>query len=145
MATVFDSGQPLNAVPQPILPARPGLGCICHLNRFQLEWRSLPTNKFSVTRAIIPAALFASGHRTTRMSGELQRREVRAWKSSKLHTLLQHGGTWKRVRQLHNVAMQRTTEQPPPDAFADMLKGIFNGSPGAPTQPEQLHEPLWAC
>ena len=76
---------------------------------------------------------------------KFQRREVRAWKSSKLQTLLQHGGTGKRVRQLQNVAMQRTTEQPPPDAFADMLEEIFNGNPGAPTQPEQLDEPLWTC
>ena len=70
-------------------------------------------------------------------TAKFQRREVRAWKSSKLQTLLQHGGTWKRVRQLQNVAMQRTTGQPPPDAFADMLEEIFNGNPGAPTQPPQ--------
>ena len=79
---------------------------------------------------------------------KLQRREVRAWKSSKLQTLLQHGGTWKRIRQLQklqNVAMQRTTELPPPDAFADMLEEIFHGYPGAPTQPEQLDGPLWTC
>ena len=76
---------------------------------------------------------------------KLQRREVRAWKSLKLQTLLQHGGTWKRIRQLQklqNVAMQRTTELPPPDAFADMLEEIFHGYPGAPTQPEQLDGPL---
>ena len=60
---------------------------------------------------------------------KLQRREVRAWKSSKLQTLLQHGGTWKRVRQLQNVAMQRTTEQPPPDAFADMFGRNFQWEP----------------
>ena len=76
---------------------------------------------------------------------KLQRREVRAWKSSKVQTLLQHGGTWKRLRQLQNVAMQRTTQLPPPDAFADMLEEIFHGYPGAPTQPEQLDEPLWTC
>ena len=49
------------------------------------------------------------------------------------------------MRQLQNVAMQRTTEQPPPDAFADMLEEIYSGNPGAPTQPEQLDEPLWTC
>ena len=72
-----------------------------------------------------------------------QRREVRAWKSSKLHTLLQHAGNWKRMRQLQNVANQRTTEEPRPDYFADMLEEIFSGNPGAPTQPERLDEPLW--
>ena len=72
-----------------------------------------------------------------------QRREVRAWKSSKLQTLLQHAGTWKRMRQLQNVANQRTTEEPRPDDFADMLEKIFSGNPGAPTQPERLDEPLW--
>ena len=74
---------------------------------------------------------------------KLQRREARAWKSSKLQSLLQHGGTWKRMRELQNVAMQGTTELPSPDAFADMLEEIFHGYPGAPTQPEQLDEPSW--
>ena len=49
---------------------------------------------------------------------------------------------WKRMRQLQNVANQLPTEQRPPDAFADMLEAIFNGNPGAPTQPEQLDESL---
>ena len=30
---------------------------------------------------------------------KFERREVRAWKSSKVQTLLQHAGTWKRMRQ----------------------------------------------
>ena len=72
-----------------------------------------------------------------------QRREVRAWKSSKLQTLLQHAGNGERMRQLQNVANQRTTEEPRPDDFADMLEKIFSGNPGAPTQPERLDEPLW--
>ena len=72
-----------------------------------------------------------------------QRREVRAWKPSKLQTLLQHAGNWKRMRQLQNVANQRTMEEPRPDDFADMLEEIFSGNPGAPTQPERLDEPLW--
>ena len=72
-----------------------------------------------------------------------QRREVRPWKSSKLQTLLQHAGNWKRLWQLQNVAKQRTTEEPRPDDFADMLDEIFSGNPGAPTQPERLDEPLW--
>ena len=41
------------------------------------------------------------------------------------------------------MANQRTTEEPPPDDFADMLEEIFSGNPGAPTQPERLDEPLW--
>ena len=73
----------------------------------------------------------------------LQRREVRAWKSSKLQTWLQHAGTWKGTRQPQNVENRRTTAQPLPHAFADMLEGIFNRNPGAPTQPEQLDEPVW--
>ena len=68
---------------------------------------------------------------------------MRAWKSSKVETLLQHAGTWKGLRQLQNVANQRTTEEPQPNDFADMLEEIFSGNPGAPTRPERLDEPLW--
>ena len=67
---------------------------------------------------------------------------MRAWKSSKVETLLQHAGTWKGLRQLQNVANQRTTEEPQPNDFADMLEEIFSGNRGAPTQPERLDEPL---
>ena len=74
-----------------------------------------------------------------------QRREVRAWKSSKLQTWLQHAGTWKGTRQPQNVANRQTTAQALPHAFADTLEGIFNRKPGAPTQPEQLDEPVWTC
>ena len=47
------------------------------------------------------------------------------------------------MRQLQNVANRRTTEEPRPNDFADMLEEIFSGNPGAPTQPERLDEPLW--
>ena len=74
----------------------------------------------------------------------MHRRELRAWKSSRLQQLLSMPNQWKMLQKMSHTVVRQCAQHPPANDFADMLENIFHGHPGIPTRPLQLTEPNWS-
>ena len=75
---------------------------------------------------------------------KLHRRELRAWKSSRLQQLLNMPNQWKMLQKMSHTIVRQCAQHPPANDFADMLENIFHGHPGNPTRPLHLTEPNWS-
>ena len=75
---------------------------------------------------------------------KLHRRELRAWKPSRLQQLLNMPNQWKMLQKMSDTIVRRCAQHPPANDFADMLEDIFHGHPGNPTRPWQLTGPNWS-
>ena len=75
---------------------------------------------------------------------KLHRRELRAWKSSRLQQLLNMPNQWKMLQKMSHTIVRQCAQHPPANDFADMLENIFHGHPDNPTRPLHLTEPNWS-
>ena len=75
---------------------------------------------------------------------KLHRRELRAWKSSRLQQLLNMPNQWKMLQKMSHTVIRQCAQHPPANDFADMLENMFHGHPGNPTRPLHLTEPSWS-
>ena len=72
---------------------------------------------------------------------KLHRRELRAWKSSRLQQLLNMPNQWKMLQKMSHTIVRQCAQHPPANDFAYVLANIFHGHPGNPTRPLHLTEP----
>ena len=75
---------------------------------------------------------------------KLHRRELRAWKSSRLQQLLNMPNQWKMLQKMSHTIVRQCAQHPPANDFAYVLANIFHGHPGNPTRPLHLTEPNWS-